>query len=81
MAKTVSDIVKYRPKPSLSLDAKDLPEIKNFKIGQEYTLTVKAKVVSLSSGDGYLGDYDDERESKVVRARFQITKVEECEDD
>jgi hypothetical protein len=78
MAKNISDIVKYRPKPSLSLDAKDLPEIKNFKIGQKYTLTVEVKVISLSSGDEY--DYDGEDSSKITRGRFRVTKVEECED-
>ena len=68
----------YRPKPSLSLDAKDLPEIKNFKIGQTYTLTVEVKVISLSSGDEY-DDYDS-KDSKITRGRFRVTKVEECED-
>lgn len=79
MAKSVNDIVRYRPKPSLSLDAKDLPAIKNYKIGQKYTITVEVKVISLSAGDEY--DYDGDDSSKITRGRFRVTKVEEAEED
>jgi hypothetical protein len=71
-----SEYVEYKPKPSLSLDAKDLPELKNFKIGQTYDLDVKVKVVSLSKDDD---DYLGERDEKLTRARFRVVKARECD--
>ena len=40
--------------PSLHLDGEDLPELENAKMGQAFTLTIKAKVTSLSR-DNYDG--------------------------
>lgn len=76
MAKTISkasELVDYRPKPSLSVDARDLPVIKNWKIGQTYSLSVKVKMISISEGD----EYSDSDDSKLTRARFRIVKVSE----
>ncbi len=70
-----SDVVAYRPKPTLSLDARDLPEIKDWAVGKTYDITVKAKLVFMSEGDEY-GDYEegDERR-KTTRARFRIVSA------
>lgn len=84
MAKTksridkASDIMRYRPKPSLSVDSKDLPAIKDWSVGKTYTFTVKAKMVYVSEGDEY-GDYEDEGggDNKRMRARFRISKITE----
>lgn len=69
------EIVAYRPKPTLSIDAKDLPGIKSWKIGETYELVVKAKVTSLSAGDEY-DDYSDES-GKTTRARLTIKDISE----
>lgn len=59
----------------MSLDVKDLPAIKDWKIGKTYTLQVKARMVEINSGD----EYDDESEEnhRPVNARFRITSVSE----
>jgi hypothetical protein len=66
-----ADVMEYRPKPSLSIDAKDLPAIKDWKIGHTYDLQVTAKMVSIDADDDYSGG------EKTPRARFRITKVTE----
>ena len=71
-----SDVMSYRPKPSLSLDARDLPEIKDWQIGKTYTITVQAKMVSISTGDEY-DDYGEDNSSRPARARFRITSVKD----
>lgn len=76
LANKASDLVRYRPKPTINVDAKDLPEVKNWKLGETVTLTVTAKVKSLTEGDGY-DDYPEDREDKTPRARLTITKISE----
>jgi len=75
-----ADVVSYRPKPSLSLDAKDLPAIKGWTVGKTYEITVKAKLTFMSEGDEY-GDYDEDSEGgerrKTTRARFRIVSVKD----
>lgn len=74
---SANEIISYRPKPSLSIDSKDLPAIKDWKIGKTYELVVKVKLVNLSLGDGY-DDYPSESDApKVERARFRVTNVKE----
>lgn len=70
LASRASDVIEYRPKPSLSIDAKDLPAIKDWKIGQTYNLCVTVKMVEIDADD----EYDH---NKTPRARFRITKVTE----
>lgn len=77
-----SEVVSYRPKPSLSLDANDLPAIKDWKVGKTYEITVKAKLTFMSEGDEY-GDYDGYEDSerserkKVQRAKFRVVSVKD----
>lgn len=76
LASKASEIVEYRPKPTLRIDAKDLPEIKDWKIGKTYTLTVQARMIAISDGDEY-SDFDDDRRKSPVRATFRIIKVKD----
>lgn len=71
---SASEIVEYRPKPSLHIDDRDLKAVKDMKVGDTCTFTVTAKVKSISQGDEY-GPDDDE--DKRTRARLQITKITE----
>lgn len=52
---------------TLDIDAKDLPEIKKWKIDEEHVIDVKVKVKSLSKSV-YSG-------SDILRATLQIQKV------
>lgn len=84
MAKTKSkglvskaeDVMRYRPKPTISIDSRDLKGVKDMQVGKSYTFTVTAKVKSVSAGDEY-DDWDDERTDKSTRARLTITKITE----
>lgn len=72
-----NELVRYRPKPTLRIDSKDCPEVKSMKVGETRTFTVTAKVKSVSAGDEYGGDYEDERDDKTTRATLRITKITE----
>ncbi len=84
MSKAISkaeDVVSYRPKPSLSLDAKDLPAIKNWTVGKTYDITVKAKLTFMSEGDEYGDEYGEDSEraerKKIQRAKFRVVSVKD----
>jgi len=51
--------------PSFRLTVKDLPEIKDWKVGKSYTLKLQVKQVSA-----------DESENQPLAARFELEKVE-----
>ena len=51
--------------PSFRLTVKDLPEIKDWKVGKSYTLKLQVKQVSA-----------DEFENQPLAARFELEKVE-----
>ena len=74
MARKISELNISRPKPSIRLDAKDLPAIKNWKVGKKYSLHIDATLESLSKGD----EWDDVK--RPMEARFTITHAEECDD-
>jgi hypothetical protein len=56
-------------KPSLSVDEKDLPELKDWKVGESYELSVTAKLVSLNG------------EGDKMTGRFEVSKVESDEEE
>lgn len=72
-----ADIVRWRPKPSLSIDSRDLKGVKDMKVGESCTFVVTAKVLSVSAGDEYGPDDEDEYTDKTTRARLRITKITE----
>lgn len=73
MASTIKELNISRPKPTIRLDSKDLPEIKSWEIGKKYTLHVDVTLESLSRGDEW-----DTSAKKPIQARFNITHVEDC---
>lgn len=79
LANKAADIVRWRPKPSLSIDSRDLSSVKDMQVGKVYTFTVTARVKSVSAGDEYSEEYDDndEKVDKCTRARLTITKITE----
>lgn len=74
MARTISELNISRPKPTIRLDAKDLPAIKNWQVGKRYCLHVDATLESLSKGD----EWDNVK--RPMEARFTIKSVKETED-
>jgi hypothetical protein len=59
-----------RPLPSFSLTEKELPEIKDWKVGEKYTLMMEVEQVSASK---------DEYSKGPLTARFKICKIGEKE--
>ena len=61
-------MVMSKEKPSLSLSQKDLPAIKNWKVGGKYNISLSVEEVSMSKDDYEPG----------MNARFKINKAKEC---
>lgn len=75
LASKASDVVRWRPKPSMSIYSKDYP-VKDLNVGQTYTFTVTAKVIELNAGESeYSDDYGED--SDGAHARLRITKISE----
>lgn len=68
--KGISHVLKVsddnREKPTLSLTAKDLPEIKDWKVGSKYKLEIDVEQTGLSK---------DEYGERGMCARFKVLKV------
>lgn len=62
----------------ISFDEEELPELKEWKVGGNYTLTLEVEQVSVSKGDEY-GPYDEEesaKEQSMIKGRFKVLNVE-----
>ncbi len=68
-----------KPKPTMSLDADNLPAIKNWNVGETYTVTAKVKMTSMSEGDEYEFP-TSEGEKRPMSARFKILSITPSKD-
>lgn len=64
----VAPLNDYKPKPHLDVSSEDLPEIKDWKVGETYTIEVNAKMTSISESE-----YDGK---KKTTACFEIQTAE-----
>ena len=72
--KSESELVKPNKYPvTLRLDEDDLPELKSWKVGGKYKLTIDVEQISMSKGDEY-GEMDSKEKPKT-RATFKITNI------
>ncbi len=72
----IKSIAIKRMKPTLSLDERDLPAIKNWSVGKRYQIMLTVEQTSMEKGDEY---YEEgEGGSKKIHARFKVIKAEEC---
>lgn len=60
--------------PSFSLTTKDLPEIKDWKVGGVYYLRIKVEQISLGKGDSEWSN--PKSNDKTMNARFQMIGIE-----
>lgn len=67
--------VPSRPKPTLTIDEKDLPAIKGWKVGTKYDIHIKAEMISVSKGSGF--DYEGDSK-RPYEARFKVITAKEC---
>lgn len=58
-------------KPTIHLDSKCLPEIKNWKIGKTYTIHLKVRLKDL---------HEEFEDKKVIGAGFEVLNAEDCND-
>lgn len=61
-----------RSKPEFSITEKELPAIKNWKVGQKYSIELNVEMVSQSKGS----DYELGGDSQIHTARFKILSVD-----
>ncbi len=58
----------------LNIDENDLPEIKDWKVGQVYTIVVKVKLMSMSKNDRMLM-MEKDSDSDKIHAEFEVEDV------
>lgn len=59
---------------TIRFDEDDLPELKGWKVGGKYTLTLKVEQTSMSKGDEY-GEIGNSKEKPMTRASFKVLSV------
>lgn len=62
----------HQVKPTITFTEKELPEIKDWKVGKKYELVVSVEMVGLEK---------DEWDKNKLSARFKVNRVEQEEDD
>ena len=91
----MSKDIKYTPeKQFLKVNVRVLPELEKINVGDTVTITLKAKLISKSQGDEYLGDnsyvekefgkaYADakEKEDALTRGKFEVLSADENGED
>ena len=60
--------------PNISFSAKELPEIKEWKVGNEYEMTIKVKMTSFSKNERTLMGGSESKEN--TNASFDILGIE-----
>jgi hypothetical protein len=61
--------------PTISLDSTDMPEVKDYDVGQTYNAVIHCEMISKHQGvDGYFGS-EDEKLPNVIRGRFRIISI------
>jgi hypothetical protein len=59
--------------PTIRLNDEDLPEIKDWKVGDKYTLVIDVEQTSMRQGNEWEGSTGNK--DKRIHATFKITKV------
>lgn len=67
---------KVKIPPEISLDSTDLPEIKDYDVGDTYSAIIKCKMISKHQGSKSIYSSPDmEDDSDKVHGRFQILSI------
>lgn len=59
--------------PTFSLDSEDLPELKDFKVGEKKVLVMEVEQMSMRQGKEWQGE--NNKDDKKVHATFKILRV------
>jgi hypothetical protein len=60
--------------PTFELDNEDLPDLKDFKVGEKRVLVLEVEQMSMRQGKEWQGEGDKENDKKI-KATFKILKV------
>lgn len=79
--KSFKEMSKEKIYPTFQLDDEDLPDLKDWKVGEKYTLIMEVEQTSMRQGSEWQGD--NSKDKNKIRATFKILKVgvEEPEED
>ncbi len=64
-----------RRKPEFSITEKDLPAIKEWKVGKKYSIELNVEMVSSSKGSDYDAPYGSDSKD-IHSARFKILSID-----
>lgn len=66
------DDMKRKIYPTFSIDDEDLPDIKDWEVGEKYVIVMEVEQLSKRQGQEWQGDNNKD---KRVHATFKITKI------
>lgn len=61
--------------PRISFSEKDLPEIRNWKVGSKYRIVIEVEQTALRSGMGSMFDPEYHDKKNVLSADFEVQQV------
>jgi hypothetical protein len=64
--------------PTLMLDSTDMPEIKDYDVGETYDAILHCKMLSKHQGLDGLYD-DDDKHPGIIRGRFEVLSIKPIE--
>jgi len=69
-------VSKSKHKSEFGITEKDLPAIKDWKVGEKYTMTVNVRMLSSSKGNDYDVLSSDGKEKEIHNGRFEILSID-----
>ncbi len=69
---TNAEVKKAKIYPTFQMDSEDLPELKNWKVGEKYMLVMEVEQMAMRQGKEWQGS--NEKDNKVY-ATFKVMKV------
>lgn len=68
-----SEASKIRIFPTFTIDNEDLPELKDWKVGEKYTLVMEVEQTSMRQGSEWQGDTS--KDKNKIHATFKIVAI------
>jgi len=66
----------YKETPTIRLTSEDIPELKDWKVGGKYSLSIEVEQTSMRQGSEYeIEDSDESAKDKKISATFKIKSV------
>lgn len=65
--------------PEISLDSTDLPQIKDYDVGDTYDAIIHCEMISKHQGSPSM--YGESENPSIIRGRFKIISIKSCDDE